>query len=147
MLGWILPGTILVEGTNIESRKVRVLLADDERHIRQLIKAVLTTLGADVAGEAENGAEAVLLYKEQRPDVVLLDVNMPVKDGLAALREIKAFDGGAVVVMLTSLSDMGTIESALELGAAQYIRKDTPVAELRKLLVETWRDHVDPHRE
>ncbi|WP_211091404.1 response regulator transcription factor [Pseudothauera rhizosphaerae] len=136
-----------MEGTNIESRKVRVLLADDERHIRQLIKAVLTTLGADVAGEAENGAEAVLLYKEQRPDVVLLDVNMPVKDGLAALREIKAFDGGAVVVMLTSLSDMGTIESALELGAAQYIRKDTPVAELRKLLVETWRDHVDPHRE
>jgi len=129
--------------TNTEPRKVRVLLADDEKHVRALVKAVLTTLKCEVVAEAENGEEAVLAYKEKQPDIVLLDVNMPVKDGLAALREIKAINGNVVAIMLTSLSDMKTIQSALELGAAQYIRKDTPVAEMRKLLIEAWRDHVD----
>jgi len=119
-----------------------VLLADDEKHVRQLIRAVLSTLSCEVVGEATNGEEAVLLYKEKQPDIVLLDINMPIKDGLAALREIKVVNSNVVVIMLTSLSDMGTIQSALDLGASQYIRKDTPVAELRKLLVETWRDHV-----
>jgi two-component system chemotaxis response regulator CheY len=128
----------------IEPRKVSVLLADDEKHVRQLIKAVLMTLRCEIVAEAENGDEAVLAYKEKQPDIVLLDVNMPVKDGLGALREIKDINSKAVVIMLTSLSDMGTIQNALELGAAQYIRKDTPVAEMRKLLVEAWNDHVSP---
>jgi two-component system chemotaxis response regulator CheY len=131
-----------VEGTIIEPRRVRVLLADDEKHIRQLVKAVMLTLKADIVAEAENGAEAVVAYRDLRPDMVLLDVNMPVKDGLEALREIKGIDNDAAVIMLTSLADMATIQSALELGALQYIRKDTPVAELRTLLVETWRSHV-----
>lgn len=120
-----------------------MLLADDEKHVRHFVKAVLATLGFEVVGEAENGEEAVRAYQAHRPDMALLDVNMPVKDGLAALREIKAFDPNAMVVMLTSLSDMETIQSALELGASQYVRKDTPVAELRKLLAEAWRDHVN----
>lgn len=123
-----------------------MLLADDEKHVRQLIKAVMATLHCEVVGEAANGEEAVRAYKEKQPDLVLLDINMPVKDGLAALREIKNINAQAVVIMLTSLSDMGSIQSALELGASQYIRKDTPVAELRKLLVETWRDHVAQDR-
>jgi two-component system chemotaxis response regulator CheY len=131
-----------VEGTIIEPRRVRVLLADDEKHIRQLVKAVMLTLKADIVAEAENGAEAVVAYRDLRPDMVLLDVNMPVKDGLEALREIKGIDNDAAVIMLTSLADMATIQSALELGALQYIRKDTPVTELRTLLVETWRSHV-----
>lgn len=130
--------------TTIEARKLRVLLADDEKHVRTLIKAVLGTLGAEVVGEAEDGAQAVAAYRDKRPDLVLLDVNMPIKDGLAALREIVAFDPDATAIMLTSLSDMGTIQAALDAGAAQYIRKDTPVAELKQLLVEVWRDHVGP---
>jgi two-component system chemotaxis response regulator CheY len=124
------------------SKKVRVLLADDEKHVRQLIKAVLMSLSCEIVGEVENGEQAVLAYREKQPDVVLLDVNMPVKDGLWALREIRKIDGDAVVIMLTSLSDMDTIRSALELGATQYIRKDTPVNELRKILADVWRDHV-----
>lgn len=120
-----------------------MLLADDEKHIRLLLKTLLTTLNCEVVGEAENGDEAVLAYQETQPDIVLLDVNMPVKDGLDALREIKALNSAAMVIMLTSLSDMETIQSALDLGASQYIRKDTPVAELKKLLVEAWHDHVE----
>lgn len=100
-------------------------------------------LGCEVVGEAENGSEAVSLYQETSPDVVLMDVNMPGKDGLAALRDIKKTNPNAAVIMLTSLSDMATVHSAAELGALQYIRKDTPVAELKQIIVEAWKEHLN----
>ncbi|MEW9572247.1 response regulator transcription factor [Rhodanobacter sp. Si-c] len=125
-----------------ESRKARVLLADDAKHVRQLLKAVLIPLNCEVVAEAENGEQAVTFYKEARPDVVLLDINMPGKDGRAALREIIAFDPHAVVVMLTSMSDLATIQGSLDEGASHYIRKDTPPAEMRELLSEVWKEHL-----
>lgn len=120
------------------ARKIRALLADDEKHVRVLIRAVLMPLDCEVVGEAENGEQAVALYKELRPDVVLLDVNMPVKDGKEALRDIIAFDAKAVVIMLTSMSDAATVQAAIDLGATFYIRKDTPPAQLREMLKDTW---------
>lgn len=123
------------------ARKVRVLLADDEKHVRQLVKAILIPFDCEIVGEAENGAQAATLYQELRPDLVLLDVNMPVRDGKAALRDIMAFDPHAVVVMLTSMSDLETVQTALELGASHYIRKDTPPADMRALLSEVWDEH------
>jgi two-component system, chemotaxis family, chemotaxis protein CheY len=126
-----------------ESRKVRVLLADDEKHVRVLVKAILMPLGGEVVGEAANGDEAVALYKQTRPDVVLLDINMPGKDGRAALREIIEFDSTAVAVMLTSMSDLATVQASLEEGASHYIRKDTPPAEMRQMLVEVWKEHLN----
>ncbi len=125
-----------------ETRKTRVLLADDEKHIRMLVKAVLMPLNCGVVGEAENGDEASPSTKDKRPDVVLLDVNMPVKDGKAALKDIKAFDPDAVVIMLTSMSDAATVQSAIELGASYYIRKDTPPAEMRQLIQETLQEYL-----
>ncbi|MES1167781.1 MAG: response regulator, partial [Oleiharenicola lentus] len=77
-----------------------------------------------------NGAEAVELYKLHQPDLVLLDVNMPILDGVQALGQIKAFDPDAVVVMLTSLANRQTVEECVRLGAADYIRKDTPRDEM-----------------
>lgn len=124
-----------------EPRKIRVLLADDEKHVRQLLKAVLIPFHCEIVAEAENGAQAVSLYKELRPDAVLLDINMPVKDGRAALREIIAFHPDAVVVMLTSMSDFETIRGSLDEGATHYIRKDTPPAEMRELLSDVWKEH------
>ncbi|WP_243048606.1 response regulator transcription factor [Dyella sp. RRB7] len=124
-----------------ESRKVRVLLADDEKHVRQLVKAVLIPFHCEIVAEAENGAQAVDLYRELRPDVVLLDINMPVKDGREALRQIIAFDPEAVVVMLTSMSDLASIQGSLDEGATHYIRKDTPPAEMRELLSDVWKEH------
>jgi two-component system chemotaxis response regulator CheY len=127
-----------------ESKKVRVLLADDEKHVRMLVKAVLMPLDCEVVGEAENGLEAVALYKQTRPDAVLLDINMPAMDGKAALAEIVAFDKDAVVIMLTSLSDIDTVQTTLELGAASYIRKDTSPQEMRELIKEAWRAYLPP---
>lgn len=123
-----------------EPKKTRVLLVDDEKHVRLLVKAVLLPLNCEIVGEAGNGEEAVELYQQLHPDVVFLDVNMPIKDGREALKDIIAHDDNAKVVMLTSLTDMETVKACVELGAINFIRKDTPVSELRELLKEIWLD-------
>lgn len=117
-----------------ESNPATVLLVDDEKHVRHFARALLTPLNWQIVGEAANGEEAVAFYKARRPDVVLLDLNMPVKDGRTALREIREFDRQARVVILSSMCDLETIQSVRDLGAIGYLRKDTPVDELRALL-------------
>lgn len=112
------------------------LLVDDEQHVRLFMKMVLREAGIDNVMEAENGQRAVEIYAEKRPDLVLLDVNMPVKEGLEALQEIMEIDSEAVVVMLTSVASRHSVERSAELGASQYIRKDTPKAEVVKTLKE-----------
>ena len=107
-----------------------ILLTDDEAHIRKFIGLVLRKFDNPRILEAANGAEAIELYKQHQPDLVLLDVNMPVMDGVQALTGIMAADPNAVVVMLTSLANRQTVEQCQQLGAVDYIRKDTPREEL-----------------
>jgi len=114
-----------------------VLLVDDEPHIRKYVGLILRQLGIAKLVEAANGAEAIAAYQAAPVDLVLLDVNMPVMDGLETLRKLKAIDPGCVVVMLTSLSNRQTVEAALALGAVNYIRKDTPKDEIARSLSET----------
>lgn len=103
-----------------------ILLTDDEPHIRKFIGLVLRQFDNPRILEAANGAEAVELYKLHQPDLVLLDVNMPVLDGVQALTQIRAHDPESIVVMLTSLANRQTVEECARLGAVDYIRKDTP---------------------
>jgi two-component system chemotaxis response regulator CheY len=116
----------------------KILLADDEAHIRKFVGLVLRQLGSPTIIEAANGAQAVELYQSERPDLVLLDVNMPEVDGLQALEQIHAIDPDCAVIMLTSLTTRSIIARAAELGAVNYIRKDTPkdeiLATLRQIL-------------
>lgn len=121
-----------------EKKKPRVLLADDESHIRMLIKMVMRAMNCEIVAEATNGREAVELFKKEKPDLLLLDINMPEKTGDEALKEIIADNPDAFVIMLTSVSDMKSVEHCLSLGAANFIRKDTPVEEMKKLIKETW---------
>lgn len=107
-----------------------ILLTDDEGHIRKFIGLILRKFDQPTILEAANGAEAVELYRQHQPDMVLLDVNMPILDGVQALAQIKQLDPDAVVVMLTSLANRHTVEDCLRLGAVDYIRKDTPREEL-----------------
>lgn len=125
-----------------EQKKVRVLLADDEAHIRTLMKTVFNSIGCEVVAEAKNGQEAVDLYVQHKPNMALLDINMPFKDGVQALQEIRATDPNAFVIMLTSVSTMETVEQCVLGGAAGYIRKDTPIAEIKKIVKETWLERV-----
>ena len=124
----------------MEKAKPRVLIADDETHIRAMIKALLKTMNAEVVGEAANGREAVELYEEHLPDLLLLDINMPVKTGEEALGEIVEKHPDALVIMITSLSDADSVERCMDLGAANFLRKDTPLEEMKVIIRDTFRE-------
>jgi two-component system, chemotaxis family, chemotaxis protein CheY len=114
-----------------------ILLVDDESHIRKFISLLLRHLGIAKIFEARNGKEALEVYKRESPDLVMLDVNMPVMDGIETLRALKQLNPDAVIVMLTSLANRQTIDEAVALGAANYIRKDAPPEDIGRALAET----------
>ncbi len=120
-----------------ERKPLRVLLVDDETHIRMLMKRLMKSLNLDVVAEAVNGADAVDMFRRHRPDITFLDVNMPLKNGKEALREIMSEFKDAVVVMLTSVSDRSDVEEILTLGATNYILKDTPTEGIKDRIRDT----------
>ena len=123
--------------------KVRVLLADDEAHVRLFIKSVIGTLGFQVVGEAANGQQAVEQFEKLSPDLVLLDINMPVMDGITALKELRKRSESVAIIMLTSLASVEVVEQCLEAGANYHMRKDLPVSELKEEIQETWKAHLE----
>jgi two-component system chemotaxis response regulator CheY len=120
-----------------------ILLVDDEAHIRKFIGLVLRQIQAATIFEASNGEEALALYAQHRPDLILLDVNMPKLGGLETLRGLKALNPECVVVMLTSLATRQIIEESADLGAANYLRKDTPKDFVLQSLRETIEANFD----
>jgi CheY-like chemotaxis protein len=121
-----------------------ILLVDDEAHIRKFISLLLRHLGVSRIFEAANGSLALDVYKKENPDLVMLDVNMPVMDGIETLRALKTLNPDCVVVMLTSLANRQTIDEAVALGAANYIRKDAPPEEIGRALSETIDNCFEP---
>lgn len=117
----------------------KVLVVDDEAHIRKFVTLLIQTLGEITVVTAANGTEAQEVYERERPNLVLLDVNMPRIDGLQTLGNLKRFDPHCTVVMLTSLVNRQTVEECLQLGALGYLRKDNPpdemTAQLRKIII------------
>ncbi len=128
-------------------KRARIIVADDELHCRTLLKAILGSMGCEVVAEARSGEEVLGLYRQHRPNMLLLDVNMPVKTGDEVLGEVLSEFPDALVIMLTSVTDMESIERCIALGAANYIRKDTPVAEIKALIKETWAEHMRTRKE
>jgi len=125
-----------------EKRKVRVLLADDESHVRLFIKTVVGSMGCEVVAEAANGREALEQFDRTSPDLVLLDINMPVMDGIAALKELRRKSGTVAIVMLTSLASADVVEQCLAAGANYHLRKDLPLTELKQEIRDTWLAHL-----
>ena len=116
---------------------IRVVLADDQALVRAGFRVLLDTEdGFEVCGEAADGAEAVRLAREQRPDVVVMDVRMPGMDGLAATRQITADPGLAEVkvLVLTTFDVDEYVFEALRSGAAGFLLKDTEPVELLRAL-------------
>lgn len=109
----------------------RTVLADDVFDLRFMVKLALERSGRFVVvAEAENGDEAVKMAEQHQPDLVLLDVSMPVKDGLQALPDIRAVSPDAKVVMLSGFEASRLAAAALESGAAAYLEKGIPPGEL-----------------
>ena len=101
----------------------RVLVVDDAAFMRKMVSDVLLGGGHEVVGEAGDGVEAVERYQELRPEVTTLDITMPEKDGLTALREIIACDPGAKIVMCSALSQESKVLEAVKCGAKDFIAK------------------------
>lgn len=106
-----------------QSLKGSILVVDDSALIRKMLRALLENNGYSVVGEAANGKEAVEMYKSLKPDVVTLDITMPVMDGVSALKEIIDIDADAKAVMITAAGQQDKVVEALKLGALQFIMK------------------------
>ena len=100
-----------------------ILIVDDAAFMRMMIKDILTKNGMDVAGEAENGAIAVEKFKELKPDLVTMDITMPEKDGITALKEILDVDNAAKVVMCSAMGQQAMVIEAIQAGAKDFIVK------------------------
>jgi len=113
---------------------VKIIIVDDNEITRDLMKAILQAMGHEVTGEADNGNDAVEIFKEQRPDLVLLDLIMPGKTGLQVLEEIRAINPAARVVMVTAVQQEGISKTLLEKGAVAVLNKPFSYSEFEEAM-------------
>jgi two-component system, NarL family, nitrate/nitrite response regulator NarL len=127
----------------MRSRKpqpLRVLIADDHRLFAEALEAILAADDRiEVVGKASDGGEAVELARNLHPEVVLMDVSMPVLDGFEATREIRATAEGVCVLMLTGSNSRADVDRSREAGASGYVTKDRIASELIETIVEVSR--------
>ncbi|MBP3889201.1 MAG: response regulator [Cellulosilyticum sp.] len=101
----------------------KVLIVDDAAFMRMMIKDILSKNGYEVAGEADNGLKAVEKYKELTPDLVLMDITMPEMNGIDAVKNIKAIDPGAKIVMCSAMGQQAMVIESIQAGARDFIVK------------------------
>ncbi|MZQ75134.1 MAG: response regulator [Peptoclostridium sp.] len=116
----------------------RILLVDDAAFMRMMIKDILTKNGYDIVGEAENGLKAVEKFKELVPELVIMDITMPEMDGIQAVKEIKAIDKDAKIIMCSAMGQQAMVIEAIQSGARDFIVKpfqaDRILESVRKVL-------------
>jgi len=101
----------------------KILVADDAAFMRMMIKNIITKNGYELAGEAANGAQAVEKYKTLKPDLVTMDIVMPEKTGIEAVKDIVAFDPEAKVIMCSAMGQQSMVIEAIQAGAKDFIVK------------------------
>ena len=120
-----------------DSREIRVLIADDHRLFAEALEVILSgDSRIDVIGRARNGQEAVELATRLAPDVILMDISMPVMDGVEATRQIRSSVPGACVLMLTGSNSRADVARCREAGAAGYVTKDRIASELVDAIID-----------
>ena len=112
----------------------RILIVDDSRTSRKILRNILEIAGHDIVGEAMDGQDGVNKYKELRPDIVTLDITMPVLDGLGALKLIKEIDAAAKIIMVTAAGQQNKMIDAIKLGAAEFVTKPFKPDEITKMV-------------
>ena len=101
----------------------KILIVDDAAFMRMMIKDILTKNGYEVVAEAANGVQAVELYKTHQPDLVTMDITMPEMDGIEAVKQIKAVNPGAKIVMCSAMGQQSMVMDAIRAGAKDFIVK------------------------
>lgn len=101
----------------------KILVVDDTKFMRQTLSSILTNNGHEVIGEAENGEKAVELYEKFRPDLVTMDITMPVLNGIEAARRILAKDPDASIIMCSAIGQQKIVVEAIQIGAKDFIVK------------------------
>ena len=101
----------------------RILIVDDAAFMREMLRDILADSGYEIVGEAADGEQAVSMFREVQPDLVTLDIVLPRKSGLEALREIRGLDPGARIVRCSALGQEAMVMEALEAGAQDFIVK------------------------
>lgn len=102
---------------------MKILVVDDSTSIRKVVQARVQKMGFQLVGSAQDGEEGLALYKKHLPDLVLLDITMPNMDGRRCLKELKAINPQAKVIMLSAVSGEETIEECRKLGALAFVSK------------------------
>ena len=117
--------------------RYRVLIVDDAADLRLMLRLQLEESGQfEVVGEAEDGAEGIELARERQPDLILLDIAMPVRDGFEALPTLRTESPNSRIIILSSFQEAQLGRKALDLGAAAYLEKSVPPDEIADRLVE-----------
>jgi NarL family two-component system response regulator LiaR len=125
---------------------IRVLIADDHPIVREGLRTLLASEpGMEIVAEATNGAEAVSLARDLQPDVILMDLIMPVKDGLKAIGEIKAENLEVSILVLTSFAEEDKVFPAIRAGALGYLLKDTTPDQLLQAIYDVHRGESSLH--
>ncbi|MBQ4282826.1 MAG: response regulator [Lachnospira sp.] len=124
------------QGVEKEDSKGRIVIVDDSGMSRKMLRNILEEAGYSVVGEAADGMEGVLAYKQYSPDVITLDITMPNMSGTEALKEIKDYDSDAKAIMITAAGQQNKVIEALKLGAQKFITKPFDKEEIIKNIDE-----------
>ena len=118
----------------------RILIVDDAAFMRMMLSDILVEKGYNIVGEAEDGKEALRLYKELEPDLVTMDIVMPEVGGIESIREILKIDSKAKILVVSALGQQALVQEAVEAGAKGFVVKpfkpEKVVEEVEKILGE-----------
>jgi len=114
---------------------LKILVCDDSMLIRKKLKEVLKSCGCNNILEAANGQEAIDIYKESKPDLVFMDIIMPLKNGIEAVYEIIEFDKDAKVVMASSAGTKEHVKQAIKAGAFEFVQKPWEKEQINKIIL------------
>ena len=120
----------------------RILIVDDALFMRIMLRDILSANGYEIAGEAGDGFEAVTLYKRLKPDLVLMDITMPEKDGITAVKDIKKINPDARIVMVSAMGQQAMVIQSIKHGAIDFVVKPFQVDRVTEAISKALLDPV-----
>jgi two-component system chemotaxis response regulator CheY len=119
----------------MQLKELKILICDDSILVRKKFKDIIMDLGCDKIIEAMDGQQAIDIYMDQKPDLVFMDIVMPIKTGTEALAEIISYDSNAKVVIVSSIGTNNKLKEAIKIGAYDFFQKPINEGQLKKIII------------